>query len=219
MPSKTGWESFRDRTSIYDLMTFVPRKSGRAFENILKKLYEEFSPVDISEEELVQRLAVLYFERDQLRLYFQFKIEIRQAELNREVPRAQSIAGLKSRAIQLRDAKILKEVQEYISEVEDGAIQKPSPRDHLVTRTTPANDTIEYLTSLEVPPSNGRDIFIKINEEFPIDARIEKLEKIDVIIDRTIKRLMQLKAMKQMHRELEPKVISIAQDKRGAVNS
>ena len=41
----------------------------------------------------------------------------------------------------------------------------------------------------------------------------KQLEQIDVAIDRTIKRLMQLKTMKQMFRQLEPKVISTSQNK------
>jgi hypothetical protein len=44
-------------------------------------------------------------------------------------------------------------------------------------------------------------------EEFPITDRLKQLEQIDVVIDRTIKRLMQFKTMKQMFRQLEPKEV------------
>jgi hypothetical protein len=44
-------------------------------------------------------------------------------------------------------------------------------------------------------------------EEFPITDRLKQLEQTDVVIDRTIKRLMQFKTMKQMFRQLEPKEV------------
>jgi hypothetical protein len=69
---------------------------------------------------------------------------------------------------------------------------------------------------LEGGPVNGREIFFKLLDEFPIIERLKQLEQIDVAIDRTIKRFMQAKTMKQMYRQLEPKVISIPQDKKAA---
>jgi hypothetical protein len=44
-------------------------------------------------------------------------------------------------------------------------------------------------------------------DRFPIVEYIDVIEKFDVPIDRTIKRLMQLKTVKQMHRQLEPKLV------------
>jgi hypothetical protein len=38
---------------------------------------------------------------------------------------------------------------------------------------------------------------------------LARIERLGAMIDRTIKRLMQLKSMKQMYRRLEPKLISI----------
>ena len=102
MPSKgkaSDWKSLRDRSSIYDMVTFVTEQSDRTFEDILRGLYEEYSPVGITEEGHIRRLAVLFWERDELCRYFRFKMEIRQAELNSQLPYAQSIAWLKSRAI------------------------------------------------------------------------------------------------------------------------
>ena len=50
-----------------------------------------------------------------------------------------------------------------------------------------------------------------LQEEFPALERLHKLEQFDAKIDRTITRLMRVKTMKQMHRQLEPKVIPISQ--------
>ena len=78
----------------------------------------------------------------------------------------------------------------------------------------PGTDILERSISvLEVGPINGREIFFKLVEEFPITERLKQLEQIDVAIDRTIKCFMQVKTMKQMYRQLEPKVISTSKNK------
>jgi len=215
MPGKgkaSGWEAFRDRAGIVET-TMIPGETHRAFEALHRELYDEFLPVGTMEERLIQRLAVLNWERDRLYRSIQFKMEMRQGELNRQVPHAQTIAKLKSRA---QNARISREVEAFLSEHEDAATQKQSPPEKYRDPKMADSDFIERLASLEIGPINGRDIFFKLIEEFPIIERIKQLEQIDVAIDRTIKRFMQAKTMKQMYRQLEPKVISILQDKKGS---
>jgi len=215
MPGKgkaSGWEAFRDRARIVET-TMIPGETHRAFEALHRELYDEFLPVGTMEERLIQRLAVLNWERDRLYRSIQFKMEMRQGELNRQVPHAQTIAKLKSRA---QNARISREVEAFLSEHEDAATQKQSPPEKYRDPKMADSDFIERLASLEIGPINGRDIFFKLIEEFPIIERIKQLEQIDVAIDRTIKRFMQAKTMKQMYRQLEPKVISILQDKKGS---
>jgi hypothetical protein len=216
MPSKnSGWKSFRDRSSIYDMVTFVSKKSDRAFEDILRELYEEFSPVGITEERLIGRLAVLYWERDELCRYLQFKMEIRQGELNRQLPYAQSVAEIKSRAIEIKKARIIEECTKLLSELDaaareldDAAPNGSTPETYRDPKKT-GNAFLEEIASLpDIGPANGRDLFLMMVDEFPIIDRLEQFEKIDVMIDRTIKRFMQVKTMKQMVRQAEPRVIS-----------
>lgn len=216
MPSKnSGSKSFRDRSSIYDMVTIVWEQSERTIEDILMELYEEFSPVGITEERLIRRLAVLYWERDELCRYLQFKMEIRQGELNRQLPYAQSIAAIKSRAIEIKHAnnveegkKLLSELDAATQEVDDAALEESIPEKYRDPKKS-GNDFLEKMVSLpDVGPANGRDIFLKMVDEFPIIDRLEQFDKIDVLIDRTIKRFMQVKTMKQMVRQAEPKLIS-----------
>jgi hypothetical protein len=211
MPGKdktSGWRAFRDRAPIYET-TMIPAETHRAFEDLHRELYEEFSPVGITEERLVQRLAVLNLERDRLYRYTQFKMEIRQAEIKRQVPFAQPIKKLKSRAVEYQIAKIAKEVEDVAAEK-----SKQSPPEKLRDPERRTNDFLEHIASLpDVGPVHDHEIFFELVEEFPIIERLKQLEQIDVAIDRTIKRLMQLKTMKQMFRQLEPKVISTSQNK------
>jgi hypothetical protein len=78
MPGKgkaSGWEGFRDRAGIFDT-TMLPGETHRAFEDLLRELYDEFLPMGTMEERLIQRLAVLNWERDRLYRSVQFKMEI-----------------------------------------------------------------------------------------------------------------------------------------------
>ena len=63
------------------------------------------------------------------------------------------------------------------------------------------------------PRHEQADEFIKILDLDEFDAALDRIERLDAMIDRTIKRLMQLKTMKQMHRRLEPKLIDVSATK------
>ena len=210
----SGWEAFRDRAESYET-TMIPAETHEAFEKLLKDLYDEFSPVGRTEELLVQRLASLHWERDRLHRDAQFKMEIRGGELRRQVRQTHSFARLKSLAPEFKKAKTREELEKLFSKVDDVTVQ-------LGKAWCPENcdppegwgDFIaDQITSLP-EQIHGRDVFFKLMEEFPVIERLEQLEKIDAVIDRTLKRFMQLKTMKQMFRQLEPKVITLSQGKK-----
>jgi hypothetical protein len=223
MPGKgktSGWEAFRDRAEIYET-TMIAAEKHEAFETLLRELYEEFFPNGTTEEDLIHRLAVLRWERDRLYRYEQSKMEMRQAELNRQLPYAQYIAKIRSHALEFKTAKLAKEFKAFVSGADDtphevdDAIEKEPVIEKDRDPKTSGNDFLEEMASLpEVGPANGREIFLKLVEEFPITERLKQLEQIDVVIDRTIKRLMQVKTMKQIFRHAEPKVISASQEKK-----
>ena len=108
----------------------------------------------------------------------------------------------------------MKEAQEYLDEAEGISIGKPKQIPPEKYRNP--DELFDKIAALPDRPSHGRELFSKLVEEFSILERHEQFEKIDVTIDRTIKRLMQLKTMKQMHRQLEPKVIAPSQNKKSS---
>jgi hypothetical protein len=59
----------------------------------------------------------------------------------------------------------------------------------------------------------GPDEFVKIFDLDTFDDDLARIERLDAMIDRTIKRLMQVKTMKQMHARLEPKLIDLSATK------
>ena len=193
-------------TPIQDV-AMMPAESYEMLEEIRSKLREEYFPSGVSEEQLVNRLAVLFSERQRLDQYHAFKVEMRHAELRRRVPQAQVLQKTKSRARAIEETNDSREVEWFLSMREGTTEGKLPPRIGEF-----ADGEISHDDILKIPdePVHGREIFIKLAEEFPILERIKQREQLDVVIDRTIKRLMQLKTMKQMCRQLEPKVISSA---------
>jgi len=57
------------------------------------------------------------------------------------------------------------------------------------------------------------DEFIAIVDLETFDTALARIERLDAMIDRTIKRLMQIKTMKQMYGRLEPKLINVSVSK------
>jgi hypothetical protein len=194
-----GVRGFVERAGIHDV-TLIPAETHDAFEELHEELYEEFTPVGITEERLVQRLAILYLERGRLHRYVQFKMEDRQIELAREVPINRVYKNLKTAAITTQVAKLAGEFEALTEgSGRQAEIIPPNFRD--------PKEFLEEVADLPDGPSSGRDLFLKLVEEFPITDRLKQLEQVDVVIDRTIKRLMQFQTMKQMFRQLEPKQV------------
>jgi hypothetical protein len=60
------------------------------------------------------------------------------------------------------------------------------------------------------PRHEHADEFLKIVDLDTFDISLARIERLDAQMDRTIKRLLQLKTMKQMYGRLEPKLIDLS---------
>jgi hypothetical protein len=60
------------------------------------------------------------------------------------------------------------------------------------------------------PQCGGDDAFLAVIDLDEFDISLARIERLDAMIDRTIKRLMQVKTMKQMYGRLEPKLINLS---------
>lgn len=58
------------------------------------------------------------------------------------------------------------------------------------------------------PRHEQADEFVEIVDLEEFDMALARIERLDAMMERTIKRLMQIKTMKQMHGRLEPKLIN-----------
>ena len=63
------------------------------------------------------------------------------------------------------------------------------------------------------PHREANDAFLEVIDLDELDNSLACIERLDAMIDRTIKRLMHVKTMKQMHDRLEPKLINLSATK------
>jgi hypothetical protein len=222
MPNKVnGWEAFRDRANI-DSITLMPGEDHEDFENLLRDHYEEFTPDGTTEEYLTIEIAKLRWERDRLDRSLQLEMSVRRSELMVEHELAHEFREAKSRAAEFQQTNSVEDVEKLLSQLGDmigglvrkwphGSGDQPESWGSVIAKRLTALPDLEAICSGEM--------YLKLHNEFPVLDRVFKLERIDVLIDRTFKRLIQLKTMKQMFRQLEPKVISITQDKKRSAKS
>ena len=71
--------------------------------------------------------------------------------------------------------------------------------------------------SFKIPDcyENGEQFVQGLDLDF-MDKHLERVERLDAMIERTVKRLMNIKAMKQIHQALEPKQASPSVAKLGS---
>ena len=129
------------------------------------------------------------------------------------------VEKLKALAPEFLKAKTVKEVELLLSKHPDCAttIRSSFPLEKCKDPNTWGGIIAEGLAGLEPTKRfEDQEEFLKMVAEFPIIEQLDIYERFDVISDRMIKRLMQLKTMKQMFRHLEPKVIGSSDDKKAA---
>jgi hypothetical protein len=206
-----AWEEFLDSANIED-QTILWGESYERYEDNLRKLYEEFTPHGIMEENQINRLAKSIWTRDRIDRNVQFKMNAKQNELRANNLISHLVEKLKPLAPSFLKAKTVKEVEDLLNKFEDPngkiLIQARWPLEKCKTPNAWGTVIAEGLSAL-VPDKRFEDEeeFFKMVEVFPIDEEFGTLERMDAGIDRTLKRLMQLKTMKQMFRQLDPKQI------------
>jgi hypothetical protein len=212
MPDKErisgGWVAFKNRAEIYEI-SLLPGETYEQFEALLKDHYEEFLPDGTTEEHKVRHLATLRWERDRLDRSLQLSMLRRQFELTTTYQLIQGVRKLRVRASEFEKAKSVEDVERLLSKLDSAianVIREKYPLDNCEPERW-GSVIAEGLPRLPDIQFDRGELILKLHEDFPVLDRVQKLDRIDVLIDRTIKSLMQLKTMKQMHRQLEPKMI------------
>jgi hypothetical protein len=213
---KSGWEAFRNRANIYET-TLLPGENLEDFEDLLKRHYEEWTPDGTTEEYLTLDIAKWRWERDRFERSQQLSMFCRQYEFRSVNQLLQGIRKLRLLAPEFQAAKSAEDVEKVLSKVDEPLttfVRIKWPLESSGQSENWGSVIAEGLATLPNLIGDRARQMLLLQEEFPALERLHKLEQFDAKIDRTIKRLMQVKTMKQMHRQIEPKVISIPQDKR-----
>jgi hypothetical protein len=212
----SGWEAFRDRANIYE-MTMMPGENVEDFEDLLRRHYEEFRPDGTTEGFYALEIAKWRWERDRYERSQQLSMFRRQWEFATINQFLRGIRQLKPLAPEFQAAKSAEDVEKVLSKVDEQVatvVRKRWPLESSAEFESWGSVIAKGLATLPDLIGDPAQQMLILQEEFPALERLHKLEQFDAKIERTIKRLMQVKTMKQMHRQLEPKVIPISRDKR-----
>jgi hypothetical protein len=193
------------------------REKYKDYEALRDGLYQEFSPSGSTEEYLVQTLLDLRWRRRRLECYEQIVIQQRLDRVREENEYSHHVDNLRSFAPKFEKATSEEQVEAVLATL--SPIYRNTIRNQWPFKS--GDDSQKWgpqiaeslLTWKPAPRYEQADEFTKILDLDEFDTALARIERLDAMIDRTIKRLMQLKTMKQMHGRLEPKLIDVAATK------
>jgi hypothetical protein len=183
----------------------LPGERRKDYERLLAELEAEYSPSGPSEIYLVNYLASLLWRERRLQVYRQAKLErqVRAIENNNEVSYWERV--LKSLAPQFATATTAKEVKAILASkhltpaMVTSRVPQPPPDQEANWGPAIAG----YLNKMEIPKQlHGIDVFTHALDYAynPLETERELLQenRLHEEIDKTIKRLAQFKAYKQL---------------------
>lgn len=179
----------------------------------------EYFPSGSSEQYLVNTLLDLLWRRKRLQRHERISTQKRLDKVRQENNRAHHIANLCATAPDFKDATTVEQVEELLailSPLYRVTILRqwpvPAGKDATGEDRDPNTWGAKIAEGLSTwrPPIRHEDAdeFLATLDLAEFDQALTRIERLDAMIDRTIKRLLQLKAQKQIHRQLEPKLIN-----------
>ena len=183
------------------------------YEALRDALYQEFTPCGSTEEYLVQTLLDLRWRRRRLECHERILVQQRLDRVRVENEYSHHVDILRSFAPEFAKATSEEQVEavlDTLNPVYRDTIRNKWPvKSGDESRKWGPQIAEGLLTWKPAPRYEQANEFTKILDLYEFDTALARIERLDVMIDRTIKRLMQLKTMKQMHSRLEPKLIDV----------
>jgi len=185
------------------------------YESLRTDLYLEFNPSGSTEEYLVRALLDLRWRRRRLDLYDQITMQKQLNEIREENEASRELEKLAAVASEFEEADSVEKVEAILSELEYSEVIRShwplgAGADPVAWYSKIKGDLEQWRLATR---HEGADQFIKIFDLDTFDDDLARIERLDAMIDRTIKRLMQVKTMKQMHDRLQPKLINLSATK------
>jgi hypothetical protein len=184
------------------------------YESLRAELYLEFTPSGSTEEYLVRTLLDLRWRRRRLDCYEQITTQKRLDKTRAANEISQHVENLRSFASEFNEATSAEQVEAVLAKLSplySNTIRRDWPLQTDEDPNTWGPKIAKGLLSWKTRPRHEQaDEFLEIFDLDSFDDDLARFELLDAMIDRTIKRLMQLKTMKQMYRRLEPKLIDLS---------
>ncbi len=182
------------------------------YEALRDALYQEFTPSGSTEEYLVRTLLDLRWRKRRLECHEQIVTQQRLDKIHAENEYSHHVDNLRSFAPEFAETNNVEQVEAVLATL--SPIYRNTIRNRWPFKT--GDDPQKWgpriaeglLAWKPAPRHEQADEFVKILDLDEFDMALARIERLDAMIDRAIKRLMQLKTMKQMHSQLEPKLIT-----------
>ena len=179
----------------------------------------EYFPNGKSEQYLVETLLDLLWRRRRLERHERITTQKRLDKIRYDNSIASHRENLRAQAPNFRGATTVEQVEELLT------ILSPSYRNVILARwpvpagkdaagkdrdpnTWGANIAEGLLSLTPLSRQEDADEFLAVLQLEEFDRALSRIERLDAMIDRTIKRLLHLKAQKQVLRQLEPRLIN-----------
>jgi hypothetical protein len=192
-------------------------ESYQDYEALGAALYQELSPSGSTEESLVRTMQDLLWRKRRLECREQIALQQRLKKLRAENENSRHVEEIRSFAALFSAATSVEQVEAALASLiplYSNTIRKRWP---FLPGDDPqkwGGEIAEGLSDWKPAPRHEQaDGFVAVIDLDEADAALGRIERLDAMIDRTIKRLMQLKTMKQMCGRLEPKLIDVSATK------
>jgi hypothetical protein len=181
------------------------------YEKLRADLELEHAPDGATERYLVRTLLDLLWRRGRLQVYEQIELQTRLEDIRATNERSYNFAYLKLFANDFNEAKSAAEVEGVLTKIHPTCRPIIESNYPLAADEEPTKWGARIATAMSywriAERYEAADEFIQAIDLEKFDAHLARCERLDAAIERTMKRLLQLKAHKQMHRGLEPKLI------------
>jgi hypothetical protein len=203
---------------VYSREIMLPGESLRGYDALVAELNQEWVPEGPTEQGLVDRLVGLYWRRQRLDRYERSKLKQRVEQIREYNEVNRDRENLKNWGMKLGQAESIEAVEGILSRLSPYYVE-------IITEAVPreAQEAAAwgpaigaYFSDFELKDQlEGPAQFIAIVNPDLIENDMARSDRVDEAIDRTIKRLMQVKTAKQispmMRRkaDADPKLINV----------
>jgi len=182
------------------------------YEALRTGAYEEWFPDGLTEEFEVKTLIQLLWRRRRLDRYEQISTQKRLTQIRKDNEESRHIENLRAFASEFNRANTVEQVNALLSPLSplySNTIRSRWPLEDGEDPGKWGSKIASGLSAWKVPARHEEaDEFLAAIDVAVFDQNLDRIERLDAMIDRTIKRLVQIKTMKQMYSRLKPKLVT-----------
>ena len=198
---------------VYSREVMLPGENIRSYFALVAEFVEEWTPDGPTERSLVERLVQLHWFRQRLDRFDQTRLQAKVQRIEDTNENSRLLQLMKDEAPAFQNAASQDEVNDILIELEECCalcIKEHVPYDESPDAPPWGPAIAKFLETLKPTARlEGAAKFTSLVDTNSIYVDMARSNRLDEAIDRTIKRLMQVKTVKQIFpKKAEPKLIN-----------